>query len=96
MKSIRPLNDNIVVKAIDPSDTSTGGIVLVGGAADKSSQADVIAVGPGRVLDSGEVYPVGVAAGNRVLYNGERGAPVEIGGEEYLILNPFDIFAVVD
>ena len=95
--NIRPLHDRVIVKRKEVESKSAGGIVLTGSAATKSNRAEVLAVGNGRILESGEVKPLDVKVGDIVIFNEGYGAKVEkIDGEEVLIISESDILAVVE
>ena len=95
--SIRPLHDRVIVKRKDVESKSEGGIVLMGSAAEKSTRAEVIAVGNGRILESGEVRPLDVKVGDQVIFSEGYGIKTEkIDGEEVLILSESDILAIVE
>lgn len=94
--SIRPLADRVVVRQLEAETTSSGGIILPGAAAEKPNQGEVIAVGPGRTLDSGDVQPVAVAVGDRVLFGKYASTEHTINGEEVLIVRESDILAVIE
>jgi len=93
---IRPLADRVVVRQLDAETTSSGGIILPGAAAEKPNQGEVIAVGPGRTLDTGEVQPVAVAVGDRVLFGKYASTEHKINGEDVLIVRESDILAVIE
>lgn len=91
-----PLYDRVIVKPFEVESKSEGGIVLTGSAAEKSTRGKVIAVGNGRILDSGSTAPLSVKVGDTVIYNEGYGAKKErIDGEDYLILAESDILAKV-
>ena len=92
---LRPLHDKVLVKRTDEEETSAGGIVLPGSAAEKPSQGEVIAVGPCKRQDNGELIAPDVKAGDLVIFGQYGGNEVKIDGEEYLILNEGDIFGVI-
>jgi chaperonin GroES len=91
----RPLADRVLVRRTDEEQTTEGGIVLPGSAAEKPSQGEVIAVGPGKKSENGDVSPVGVAVGDTVIFGQYGGNEIKIDGDEYLILSESDIFGVV-
>jgi chaperonin GroES len=93
---LRPLHDRVVVERKEEEKTSAGGIILSGTAAEKPSQGVVIAVGPGKKNDSGEVAPMGVSVGDTVIFGQYGGSEVKIDGQEYLILSENDIFGVIE
>ncbi len=92
---LRPLHDKVLVKRTEEEEKSAGGIVLPGSATEKPSQGEVIAVGPGKKSENGDVSPVGVAVGDTVIFGQFGGNEIKIDGEEYLILSESDIFGVV-
>ena len=93
--NLRPLHDNVLVKRTEEEEKSAGGIVLPGSATEKPSQGEVIAVGPGKKSENGDVSPVGVAVGDTVIFGQYGGNEIKIDGDEYLILSESDIFGVV-
>ena len=93
---IRPLQDRVVVKRKDEETTSAGGIVLPGSATEKPQQGEVVAVGPGKKTNDGELVPVDLKVGDHVVFGQYGGNTVKIDGDEYLILNENEIFGVVE
>ncbi|BDY06590.1 co-chaperone GroES [Ferrimonas sp. YFM] len=94
---IRPLHDRVIVKRTEVESKSAGGIVLTGSAAEKSTRGEVMAVGNGRILDSGEVKPLDVKVGDVVIFNEGYGVKTEkVDGEEVLIMSEADILAIVE
>ena len=94
--NIRPLHDRVIVKRMEEERTSPGGIVLPDGATEKPIKGEVIAVGNGRVLDSGEMRALDVKAGDQVLFGKYSGTEVKIDGEDYLIIKESEILAIVE
>ena len=93
----RPLADRVLVKRTDEEQTSEGGIVLPGSAADKPSQGEVVAVGPGKTSDNGDVQPISVNVGDLVVFGQYAGSnTVKIDGDELVILNEQDILGVIE
>ena len=90
-----PLHDKVIVKRTEEEEKSAGGIVLPGSATEKPSQGEVVAVGPGKKSENGDVSPVGVAVGDTVIFGQYGGNEIKIDGDEYLILSESDIFGVV-
>ena len=90
-----PLHDKVLVKRTEEEEKSAGGIVLPGSATEKPSQGEVIAVGPGKKSENGDVSPVGVEVGDTVIFGQYGGNEIKIDGEEYVILSESDIFGVV-
>ncbi|BGI51260.1 MAG: co-chaperone GroES [Buchnera aphidicola (Ceratovacuna japonica)] len=94
---IRPLHDRIIIERKKKESKSSGGIVLTGSAAGKSSRGTVIAVGKGRVLDNGKIKPLDVKIGDIVIFNEGYGAKTEkIDNKEVLILTESDILAIIE
>ncbi len=93
---IRPLNDKILVKRLEAEEKTKGGIVLPDTAKEKPKEGKIIAVGAGKLLDSGERAKPLVNAGDRVLFNAYAGTEVKVDGVEHLIMNEDDILAVVE
>ena len=94
--SIKPLEDRIVVKALEAETTTASGIVLPDTAKEKPQEGEVIAVGPGRIDDKGNRVPLDIAVGDKVIYSKYGGTEVKYSGEEYLLLNARDVLAVVE
>ena len=89
-----PLGDKIVLKQLEAEETTKSGIDLPGQAKEKPQEAEVIAVGPGGMVDGKEVT-MQVAVGDKVIYSKYAGTDVELDGEEYIIVKQNDILAVV-
>ncbi|PZR54909.1 co-chaperone GroES [Xylanimonas oleitrophica] len=92
---IKPLEDRIVVKAIEAETTTASGLVIPDTAKEKPQEGEVLAVGEGRFDDNGKRIPVDVKVGDKVIYSKYGGTEVKYGGEEYLVLSARDILAVV-
>ena len=92
---VKPLFDKVVIKAIESSETTESGIVLPGAAQEKPQLAEVIAVGPGGMVDGKEVV-MQVKPGDKVLYSKYAGSEFKIDGEEVVIVRQADILAVVE
>lgn len=93
--SIKPLEDRIVIKQVEAEQTTSSGLVIPDTAKEKPQEGEVVAVGPGRVSDSGNRVPVDVSVGDRVIYSKYGGTEVKHGGEEYLVLSARDVLAVI-
>ena len=93
---IRPLQDRVVVKRLSEEEKTKGGIIIPDSAKEKPSEGKVVAVGHGRVSESGEKIPLEVKSGDKVLFGKYTGTEIKIDGEEHLILREDDILAVVD
>ena len=90
-----PLGDKIVLKQLEEEETTKSGIVLQGQAKEKPQEAEVIAVGPGGVVDGKEVV-MQVKVGDKVIYSKYAGTDVELEGEKYIIVKQNDILAIVE
>ena len=94
MAKIRPLSDRVLVKRVDSESKSAGGIVIPDSAQEKPMMGEVIAVGNGKVLDSGQTRKPDVAVGDRILFGKYSGTEVKIDGEQYLMMKE-DIMAIL-
>ena len=92
--TIKPLEDRIVVKALDAEQTTASGLVIPDTAKEKPQEGEVLAVGPGRFED-GQRLPLDIAVGDRVIYSKYGGTEVKYDGQEYLILSARDVLAIV-
>ncbi len=93
---IRPLHDRVLVKRLEETEKTAGGLYIPDSAKEKPIEAKVIAVGAGKVLEDGTVRKLDVAAGDRVLFGKYSGTEVKIDGEEHLILREDDLLAVIE
>jgi chaperonin GroES len=93
--SIKPLGDKVVIKLVESEETTKSGIILTGSAKEKPQVAEVIAVGPGTVIDGKEIV-MEVSVGDRVLTSKYAGTEVKFDGTEYTIVKQSDILAIVD
>jgi chaperonin GroES len=94
--TIRPLYDRVVVRRVEAETTTRGGIIIPDSAAEKSNQGEVVAIGPGAVLENGTTRPLAVAVGDRVLFNKYAATEQKIDGEELLVVRETDIIAVIE
>lgn len=92
---LRPLHDRVIIKRIDSETKTSSGIVIPDSAAEKPDQGEILAVGPGKKNDKGELSPVDVKVGDRVLFGKYSGQTVKVDGEELLVMKEEDLFAVV-
>ena len=93
---IRPLQDRIIVKRVEGEEKTKGGIIIPDSAKEKPMEGEIIAVGSGKVLDSGEKAVPEVKAGDRVLFSKYAGTEVKIDGEEHLIMREDDILGIIE
>ena len=96
MARLNPLDDRVVVEQIEAEETTAGGIVLPDAAKEKPQRGKVIAIGPGRLLDSGERCAVAVKIGDEVLFGKYGGTEIEVDGQEVKILREADILAKLE
>ncbi|MBC7340558.1 MAG: co-chaperone GroES [Firmicutes bacterium] len=94
VSQLKPLADRVVVKPLTQEERTKGGIVLPDTAKDKPQEGEVLAVGPGRILDNGTRVEMEVKVGDRVIFSKYSGTEIKIEGEEYLIMRESDILAV--
>lgn len=92
---LRPLADRVVIKNVEVEETTKGGLILAGTAKEKPQMAEIVAVGPGGVIDGKEIV-MNVAVGDKVIYSKYAGNEVKIDGIEYIIVRQSDILAVVE
>jgi chaperonin GroES len=93
---IRPLHDRVVIRRTEEERKSPGGIVIPDNAQEKPIQGEVIAVGHGKPLDNGQIRPMDVKVGDKVLFGKYSGSEVKIDGQEVLVMREEDIMAVLD
>jgi chaperonin GroES len=93
--NIRPLHDRLIVKRLTEEEKTKGGIIIPDSAKEKPQEAEVIAVGNGKVLDDGKKRPLDVKVGDKILFSKYSGNEIKIDGEEYLILREDDVQAIV-
>lgn len=96
MATIRPLNDKLVVKRLEAQEKTAGGILLPDSAKEKPKEGKVVAVGEGKLLDSGKRAELQVKTDDRVIFSSYAGTEIKVDGEEYLIMDESDILAVVE
>jgi chaperonin GroES len=95
MANVRPLRDRILVRRLEEAEQKVGGIIVPDTAKEKPQQAEVVAVGSGRLLDNGSTQPLTLKAGDKVLVGKWAGTEVKIDGQEYLILKEDEILGVL-
>jgi chaperonin GroES len=96
MSSIKPLQDRVILKRIEEGEQIRGGIIIPDSAKEKPQEGEVIAVGEGKKLDSGERLPLDVKEGDRVLFGKYAGTEIKLDGDEYLIMREDDILGVIE
>src|SRR5918997_2844478 len=94
--NFRPLHDRVVVRRIDAEEKSKGGIIIPDTAQEKPQEGEVVSVGPGTLNDTGELRPLDLKAGDRVLFGKWSGTEVKLDGEELLIMKESDIMGILE
>lgn len=94
--AFRPLHDRVLVRRLEEDDKTAGGIIIPDTAKEKPQQGEVIAVGPGAKNEQGEISPLDVKPGDRILFGKWSGTEVKIDGEELLIMKESDILGVLE
>jgi chaperonin GroES len=94
--NIRPLHDRVVIRRMEEERTSAGGIVIPDSATEKPAQGEIVAVGKGKILENGDIRPMDVKVGDKVLFGKYGGTEVKVAGEELLVMREDDITAVIE
>ena len=94
--NIRPLHDRVVIERLEEERTSAGGIVIPDSAAEKPMRGKVMAIGPGKMLDNGSIIPLGVKAGDEVLFGKYSGTEVKVNGAEVVVMREDDIMGIIE
>ena len=93
---IRPLHDRLIVRRMEEERTSAGGIVIPDSATEKPAQGEVVAAGKGKIMENGDVQPLDVKVGDKVLFGKYAGTEVKVEGEELLVMREEDIMGVIE
>lgn len=94
--NIRPLYDRVVVRRKEEEETSSGGIILSGSAKEQSNQGEILAVGEGKLLDSGEVRALAVKVGDQIVFGQYAGSnTIKVDGEELIIMSESEIYGII-
>jgi chaperonin GroES len=93
---IRPLHDRVIVKRLESERTSPGGIVIPDSAAEKPVEGKVVAVGKGKILEDGQVRPLDVKIGDKILFGKYSGTEVKVDGDDLVVMREEDIMAVIE
>jgi len=93
---VRPLHDRVIVRRLDEEEKSSGGIIIPDTAKEKPVEGEIIAVGKGKILENGEVQPLDVKSGDRVIFSKYAGTEIKLDGNEYLMMREDDILGVVE
>jgi chaperonin GroES len=91
-----PLHDRILVRRVEESETTRGGIIIPDSAKDKPQEGEVISVGRGKSNDEGKVFPLAVKAGDRILFGKYSGTEIKIDGEEYIIMREEEVLGILE
>jgi chaperonin GroES len=94
--NIRPLHDRVILRRMEEDRTSPGGIVIPDAAAEKPIKGEIVAVGNGKILDSGEIRALDIKAGDKVLFGKYSGTEIKVEGEELLVMKEDEIMAVIE
>jgi len=92
--NIRPLGDRVIVRRVEEPTKSAGGIYIPDSATEKPSEGEVLAVGKGRLTDRGDLIPMNVSVGDKVIFGKYAGSEVKVDGEDYLIMKEEDILGI--
>jgi chaperonin GroES len=93
---VRPLHDRVLIKRIEEQETVRGGIIIPDTAKEKPQEAEVVAAGSGKRNEAGQVFPLEVKAGDRILFGKYSGTEIKLDGQEYLILREDEILGVIE
>ena len=93
---IRPLHDRVIVKRLESETRSAGGIVIPDSAAEKPVQGKIVAVGKGKILEGGEVRPLDVKVGDKILFGKYSGTEVKVDGDDLVVMREEDVMAVIE
>ena len=96
MSNIKPLYDRVVIKRTEEEKVSAGGIVIPDSAAEKPVQGKVVAVGKGKILEDGQVRPLDVKVGDKILFGKYSGTEVKVDGDELVVMREEDVMAVIE
>jgi chaperonin GroES len=94
--NLRPLHDRVIVKRTEEERTSPGGIVIPDSATEKPIRGEVIAVGKGKLMENGDLRPLDLKVGDKVLFGKYSGTEVKVAGEEVLVMREDDVMAVIE
>jgi len=93
---VRPLHDRVIVRRLDEEEMSSGGIIIPDTAKEKPVEGEVVAAGKGKILENGDVRPLDVKAGDKVIFSKYAGTEIKLDGKELLMMREDDILGVVE
>ncbi len=93
---VRPLHDRVIVRRLDEEEKSTGGIIIPDTAKEKPVQGEVMAAGKGKILENGDVRPLDVKAGDKVIFSKYAGTEIKLDGKELMMMREDDILGVIE
>ncbi|MFV1982839.1 MAG: co-chaperone GroES [Thiohalomonadales bacterium] len=93
---IRPLHDRVIVRRMEEETTTSGGIVIPDSAAEKPSEGEIVAAGTGKISENGDVRPLDVKVGDKILFGKYSGTEVKVEGEDLIVMREEDIMGVVE
>jgi chaperonin GroES len=94
--NLRPLHDRVIIKRLEAETKSAGGIVIPDSATEKPIKGEVLAVGKGKILENGDVRPLDLKVGDKVLFGKYSGTEVKVDGDELLVMREEDVMAVLE
>jgi len=94
--AIKPMNDRILVKPLEQQEERIGGIIIPDTAKEKPQEGEVVAVGPGKVMENGQRQPMSVVIGNKILYGKYSGTEIKYQNADYLIMREDDVLAIIE
>jgi len=94
--TVRPLHDRVIVRRLDEDTMSAGGIIIPDSAKEKPLEGEVISAGNGKILENGDVRPLDVKAGDKVIFSKYAGTEIKLDGEDFLIMTENDILGVIE
>jgi chaperonin GroES len=96
MATVRPLHDRVIVRRLDEETVSAGGIIIPDSAKEKPLEGEVVSAGKGKIMENGDIRPLDVKAGDKVIFSKYAGTEIKIEGEEVLMMREDDILGVIE
>jgi chaperonin GroES len=94
--TVRPLHDRVIVRRLDEEQVSAGGIIIPDSAKEKPLEGEVVSAGKGKIMENGDIRPLDVKAGDKVIFSKYAGTEIKIEGEEVLMMREDDILGVIE